>query len=239
MDDPRGRGARRGKTVVATTHDLACAAQRFQQVAHGQPDGSSPTGRRRLILDPRRPGGTYGGHLARARRADGRPRRRPPPRRRARQASGTSTRAVAPAAAGRTTSIRSPDGPPDRAADPRASCRALDRGVARRDRLRGRRARSSSCKGLAFIGDAISHAAFPGVVAAYILNGPILVGAGIAAVGTALAIGFVTRRGGAPRATPRSACCSPGRSPSACSCSARSRATSATCSGFLFGYAAA
>jgi manganese/iron transport system permease protein len=51
-------------------------------------------------------------------------------------------------------------------------------------------------KGLAFIGDAVSHAAFPGVVAAYIVQGPILVGAGIAAVGTALAIGFVTRRAG-------------------------------------------
>jgi acetyl-CoA acetyltransferase len=42
-------------------------------------------------------------------------------------------------------------------------------------------------KGLAFIGDAISHAAFPGVVAAYIVHGPILVGAGIAAVETAVA----------------------------------------------------
>jgi manganese/iron transport system permease protein len=51
-------------------------------------------------------------------------------------------------------------------------------------------------KGLAFIGDAISHAAFPGVVAAYIVSGPILVGAGIAAVITALAIGVVTRRAG-------------------------------------------
>jgi manganese/iron transport system permease protein len=51
-------------------------------------------------------------------------------------------------------------------------------------------------KGLAFIGDAISHAAFPGVVAAYIVHGPILVGAGIAAVLTALSIGFVTRRAG-------------------------------------------
>jgi manganese/iron transport system permease protein len=51
-------------------------------------------------------------------------------------------------------------------------------------------------KGLAFIGDAISHAAFPGVVAAYIVQGPILVGAGIAAVTTALAIGVVTRRAG-------------------------------------------
>ncbi|HET9344949.1 MAG TPA: metal ABC transporter permease [Candidatus Limnocylindrales bacterium] len=51
-------------------------------------------------------------------------------------------------------------------------------------------------KGLAFIGDAVSHAAFPGVVAAYMVQGPILVGAGIAAVLTALAIGFVTRRAG-------------------------------------------
>jgi manganese/iron transport system permease protein len=51
-------------------------------------------------------------------------------------------------------------------------------------------------KGLAFIGDAISHAAFPGVVAAYIVQGPILVGAAIAAVTTALAIGVVTRRAG-------------------------------------------
>jgi len=51
-------------------------------------------------------------------------------------------------------------------------------------------------KGLAFIGDAISHAAFPGVVAAYIVHGPILIGAAIAAVITALSIGFVTRRAG-------------------------------------------
>jgi len=51
-------------------------------------------------------------------------------------------------------------------------------------------------KGLAFIGDAVSHAAFPGVVVAYMVQGPILVGAAIAAVFTALAIGFVTRRSG-------------------------------------------
>jgi manganese/iron transport system permease protein len=49
-------------------------------------------------------------------------------------------------------------------------------------------------RGLAFIGDAISHAAFPGVVAAFLLKGPYLLGAGIAAVGTALAIGWVSRR---------------------------------------------
>jgi manganese/iron transport system permease protein len=49
-------------------------------------------------------------------------------------------------------------------------------------------------RGLAFIGDAISHAAFPGVVIAYMLKIPFLLGAGVAAVGTALAIGFVSRR---------------------------------------------
>jgi manganese/iron transport system permease protein len=49
-------------------------------------------------------------------------------------------------------------------------------------------------RGLAFIGDAISHAAFPGVVVAFLLKIPFLLGAGMAAVGTALAIGFVSRR---------------------------------------------
>ena len=54
--------ARRGKTVVATTHDLACAAQRFQKVAavnrrivaHGPAS---------LVLDPTVLAATYGGHL--------------------------------------------------------------------------------------------------------------------------------------------------------------------------------
>ena len=54
--------ARRGKTVVATTHDLACAAQRFQRVlainrtvvAHGPAS---------LVLDPDVLARTYGGHL--------------------------------------------------------------------------------------------------------------------------------------------------------------------------------
>ncbi len=49
-------------------------------------------------------------------------------------------------------------------------------------------------RGLAFMGDALSHAAFPGVVAAYLLGAPFYLGASIAAVGTALAIGWVTRR---------------------------------------------
>jgi len=49
-------------------------------------------------------------------------------------------------------------------------------------------------KGLAFIGDAVSHAAFPGVVVAILVGWPIYLGGAIAAVGTALAIGFVSRR---------------------------------------------
>jgi manganese/iron transport system permease protein len=49
-------------------------------------------------------------------------------------------------------------------------------------------------RGLAFMGDALSHSAFPGVVVAYLLQGPFYVGATIAAVGTALAIGWITRR---------------------------------------------
>lgn len=49
-------------------------------------------------------------------------------------------------------------------------------------------------RGLAFIGDAISHAAFPGVVAAFLLRGPYYLGAAVAAVATALTITFVSRR---------------------------------------------
>lgn len=50
-------------------------------------------------------------------------------------------------------------------------------------------------KGLAFIGDAIAHAAFPGVVAAFILGGPYVLGGGIAAFATAIGIGWISRRG--------------------------------------------
>jgi ABC-type Mn2+/Zn2+ transport system permease subunit len=50
-------------------------------------------------------------------------------------------------------------------------------------------------KGLAFIGDAVSHATFPGLVIAYILGLPLYVGGAVAAVATSLAIGFVSRRG--------------------------------------------
>ena len=51
-------------------------------------------------------------------------------------------------------------------------------------------------RGVAFIGDAIAHAGFPGIVIAYLLGWPLYIGATIAAVGTALAIGVVTRRAG-------------------------------------------
>src|ERR1700675_932205 len=50
-------------------------------------------------------------------------------------------------------------------------------------------------RGLAFMGDALSHSAFPGVVAAYLIKVPFYLGAAVAAVATALAIGWVTRRG--------------------------------------------
>ncbi len=51
-------------------------------------------------------------------------------------------------------------------------------------------------RGIAFIGDAIAHAGFPGVVVAYLLGIPLYIGAAVAAIGTALAIGVVTRRAG-------------------------------------------
>ena len=51
-------------------------------------------------------------------------------------------------------------------------------------------------RGIAFIGDAIAHASFPGVVAAFLLAVPFYLGAAVAAVGTALAIGYVTKRAG-------------------------------------------
>jgi manganese/iron transport system permease protein len=50
-------------------------------------------------------------------------------------------------------------------------------------------------RGLAFMGDALSHSAFPGVVTAYLIGLPFYLGAAVAAVATALAIGWVTRRG--------------------------------------------
>jgi manganese/iron transport system permease protein len=50
-------------------------------------------------------------------------------------------------------------------------------------------------KGLAFIGDAVAHAAFPGLVIAFMLGLPLYLGGAVASIGTALAIGYVSRRG--------------------------------------------
>jgi manganese/iron transport system permease protein len=50
-------------------------------------------------------------------------------------------------------------------------------------------------KGLAFIGDALSHAAFPGLVIAFMVGAPIYIGGAISAIVTSLAIGVVARRG--------------------------------------------
>ena len=54
--------ARAGKTVIATTHDLACAAQRFQKVAsiNRRIVAHGPSS---LVLDPDVLARTYGGHL--------------------------------------------------------------------------------------------------------------------------------------------------------------------------------
>ncbi|HKG19292.1 MAG TPA: metal ABC transporter permease, partial [Candidatus Limnocylindrales bacterium] len=50
-------------------------------------------------------------------------------------------------------------------------------------------------KGLAFIGDAVSHATFPGLVIAYLVGAPLYIGGAIAAVLVSIAIGVVSRRG--------------------------------------------
>jgi ABC-type Mn2+/Zn2+ transport system permease subunit len=49
-------------------------------------------------------------------------------------------------------------------------------------------------KGLAFIGDALAHASFAGIAVAFVLGGSIYLGAVIAAIATAMAIGYVGRR---------------------------------------------
>jgi ABC-type Mn2+/Zn2+ transport system permease subunit len=50
-------------------------------------------------------------------------------------------------------------------------------------------------RGLAFMGDAMAHAVFPGVVITYVIGGNYLVGAIVAATIVSLAIGFVTQSG--------------------------------------------
>ncbi len=51
-------------------------------------------------------------------------------------------------------------------------------------------------RGLSYIADAMSHAVFPGIVAAFLTKGNLMIGALIAAVLTALSIGAVGRRSG-------------------------------------------
>ena len=50
-------------------------------------------------------------------------------------------------------------------------------------------------KGMAFLGDALAHAILPGVAVAYLVKGDMLVGAMVAAVLAALAIGIFSRHG--------------------------------------------
>lgn len=50
-------------------------------------------------------------------------------------------------------------------------------------------------RGMAFLGDAMAHAILPGVAIAYIFQGNLLIGAGVAAVIVALSIGFFSKAG--------------------------------------------
>lgn len=50
-------------------------------------------------------------------------------------------------------------------------------------------------RGMAFFGDALSHAILPGIVAAYLLAWPLAVGALVAGVVAAVAIGIISQRG--------------------------------------------
>nr|WP_148235089.1 metal ABC transporter permease [Deinococcus maricopensis] len=51
-------------------------------------------------------------------------------------------------------------------------------------------------RGLSYIGDAMSHAVFPGIVGAYLLHANLLIGAILASILTSLGIGYVTQRSG-------------------------------------------
>lgn len=50
-------------------------------------------------------------------------------------------------------------------------------------------------RGMAFLGDALAHAILPGIAIAYLLKGDLLLGALVAAIIVALAIGLLTRQG--------------------------------------------
>ncbi len=50
-------------------------------------------------------------------------------------------------------------------------------------------------RSMAFLGDALAHAILPGIAIAYLLGGNLLIGALVAAIVVALAIGFLSRKG--------------------------------------------
>lgn len=50
-------------------------------------------------------------------------------------------------------------------------------------------------RGMSFFGDALSHAILPGVVLAYLVSWPLAIGALVAGVGAAVAIGVISQRG--------------------------------------------
>ena len=175
--------AHAGKTVIASTHDLICAAQRFQEAAfvNGRIVATGPA---EMVLDRDLLSDTYGGHVL-ILPGDGgrpRPRRRPPSR------PGGRRRAALP---------RGPlmdivgffTDPMAYGFMQRGLVAAIVVGI-----VCAVMGTFVVLKGIAFIGDAVSHASFPGVVIAFIVGLPIYLGGAIAAVGTALAIGFVSRR---------------------------------------------
>lgn len=67
-------------------------------------------------------------------------------------------------------------------------------------------------RGLAFMGDALAHAIFPGVVLAFVLGGSVLVGALIAALLVSVGVGAIGQGGACPT-TRRSVSSLPAPSP--------------------------
>src|SRR5258705_812004 len=57
-------------------------------------------------------------------------------------------------------------------------------------------------RGLAFLGDAVAHAAFPGIVIAFLLKVDLIVGGMVAAVVASVSMGFLARRGAGGAETP-------------------------------------
>ena len=176
--------ARAGKTVIASTHDLLCAAQRFHQAALLNGTLVAPRACGSWCSTRRLLAATYGGHVLVLPGETGAP------------WSSTMPITTTSRPAASVTSTRARDG----------ARRSAHRPAQLPVHAAGRSWRPWSgvvcavmgtfvvLKGLAFIGDAVSHAAFPGLVVAYMLGWPLYVGGAIAAVATSLAIGWVSRR---------------------------------------------